>query len=896
MSEMSDLLPGRDNTYDLGSSASKWYALYCLYLSDGTVTRQVNDLATREDYTLMSRLPTLTAEDDGKFLTVHNRQFDLSVSPPGVLPPVSVSDNGKYLVSRGGNWIAAYMPVLPVVTITDNDSILRVVDGMWSLQPAPQSLPTVSVMDNGKILQVYLGRWSPVAPPSDVLPPVNEGDHGSVLVAENENTGWNKWMLGRATHTRDGLVPKLPAVKNRVLMGDNTWAAAPTGASGQWVIGDIRHTLKHPGYGWESLATGFTITPGADETYKALYLAAGKTEADWTAGTVLTIPAMADCYVRFMPDTVASVNFGITMELQPATGPTHIELELYRHPADTNVVLQANTYFKVKTDYRFEASALTFNSSAPGFFVEDGPMWRLFKSEGETITDRVVVMFDTGEACLGEGVREIVAAGGYYYRWRQVDNGVGRDWQWNRILTTGGLNREEAQIVKLCDVFATGRLQKWKSPAVAVTMYAVSEAGMDELYSDENDLVEVDTKLRAGSRLSLVGHGNLKMTGDADRMDMFAVFPQYTAVEQEDFPPAVTPMVAYRGPYTSLFGYTCSVRGVTKIVDSYNEIGKTGLVINNTTYAQDSNDAYYGLGVINNNYRLFYGVVDDVERPIMIPDRQGGLYYDTGADRTCFSGLWKSIPESTYAGWDYPFFTGGHYINGRNFLIPGEAPGIWDCDGEVLLPFPENTIFKGGPAQTIGPDGCIYAMPRFTNSDITRTRSTGMLKFDPFSMEISFVPLPWELVAVKTDNYGWWKAITLKDGRILFVPYGEANFVIYDVRYQSITRTTFGQTLPDDFKWANAGVLADGTVVGIGTDADGRGSLSFRFFPDTTSLEMFTFSYPLTKSLRTLVAMPDGSLLGAAFELIANNVRLYRIKSGEPKYTPGTYSPYINKV
>jgi hypothetical protein len=896
MSDMSDLLPSRDATYDLGSSANKWYALYCMQLSDGTVTRAVGDLATREDYALLGQLPALTAGDDGKFLTVYNRRFELSLAPAGVLPVVSPFDNGMYLVSRGGNWVPAYMPVLPVVTVAENDYILKVIDGIWKMYPSPLSLPNVTVMDNGKILQVYLGVWQAVAPPSDVLPPVNEGDHGSILVAESESTGWTKWMLGRATSVRDGLVPKLPAVKSRVLMGDNTWAAAPTGASGQWVVGDVRHCLRDPGTGWIPL-DGRSVSKASGDAFKALFLAVGGTGAEWEQGVSKTLPALAQNYVRYMPDTVASVNFGIVMELKPAQGPTHVELELYRHPADTAFVLQANTYFKINTVYNFDVEGIPFSSSSPGFFVQDGALWRLFASGGETVGARTLVLFDTGEASKGDGVAEVVSAGAYYYRWRQVDGGVPGEWTWQRILTTGGLNREEAQVVKLCDVFATGRPTSWKSPAVAVTMYALSEAGMEEIYADENDRVEVTTRLRAGSRLSLVGHGNLKLTGDADRMDMFAVFPQYTAVEQQDSPPVVDTVAAYGGtPYTALVAFYTQ-NGYVRVVDSDGPMGSKGFRIDVNTLASSWADSYYGAGVFNNNYRFFYGMIEGVERPVSVPDTQATLYYDVGSDRRFFNAAWKAIPAGTgIAGWAYPYFTFGCYVNGRNLLFPGEAPGIWDCDGETLIPFPPGTVFKGGPAGTVGPDGCVYVMPRFTNSDISQTRSTGMLRFDPFDDSFEFIQVPWELVAVKTDVYGWHKAITLKDGRLLFVPYGEANFVMYDVRYRSLTRTSFGQALPDDFKWMNAGVLADGTVVGVGCDAEGLGSLSFRFYPDMTSMDTFLFGYPLTRSVRAMAALPDGSLVVAAFELLANNVRVFRISAGGQKYVPGTFSPYVNKV
>lgn len=901
MSDMSDLAPMRDARYDLGTSLLKWYALFVTRLSDGVVDLAVADLATKDDYDLMSKLPVVSADDEGKFLTVYNGRFELSPAPPGVLPPVSATQNGMYLVSRNGSWIAAYMPVLPVVSVDDNGDIMKVVDGVWRQVDPPISLPPVSVMDNGKILSVYLGRWQAVAPPTDVLPVISEGDHGSILQIENYE--WTKWHLGRATMVSDGLVPKLPGISGRVLMGDNTWGAAPSGSSGQWRVGDIRVTKRPVEYGFKDISSGLTITPAADDDMKALYLAVGMTEADWAANTPLVIPAAADSQIRYLPDTQASVDFGIVMEVPSGAAGTkaHIELELYRNPADIDHVLMVNTYFKMSTSYEFTAGGIPYHTSAPGFFVrQDDLLWRLFDSGGETIpADGIIhVLFDTGEACLGEGINKIVTPGGYYYRWRAAyDDGTYTDWKWNRILTTGGLNREEAQVLKLCDVFACGRVQSWKSPAVAVAMYAVSEAGLEETYADENDRVAIGTRLRVGTRIAVVGHGNIKMTGDADRMDMFATMPQYTAVEMVDSPPVVLPKKGFgTEPLSNLMGYCCLETGISKFILNKGTVGAFHIEMKHSDLTITMEDDNSGRGIINNNYHFFYGKVDGKEYPIMVPDRQAGIYYDNGSTRSCFSKLWKTIPESAgVAEWKYPYFTSGHFINDRSFLMPGEAPGVWDCDTETLIPIPDGTIFKGSPASALGPDGCIYCMPRFTNSEIATTRSTGMMRFDPFTREITFIDVPWELAVIKTDNWGWYNAITLKDGRILFVPYGEDNFVIYDVRYQSLTRTNFGAVVPEGFKWANAAVCNDGTVIGIGTDIPGRGSLCFRFSPDTTSLDVFTFATPISRSLRALTALPTGSLMGAAFELMANNVQYFKIDAGLPKYVPGTFSPIANK-
>ena len=55
--------------------------------------------------------------------------------------------------------------VLPAVTSSDNDKILKVSSGEWPVGNAPSGLPTVSSTDNGKILSVSSGEWTAITSP-----------------------------------------------------------------------------------------------------------------------------------------------------------------------------------------------------------------------------------------------------------------------------------------------------------------------------------------------------------------------------------------------------------------------------------------------------------------------------------------------------------------------------------------------------------------------------------------------------------------------------------------------------------------------------------------------------------------------------------------------------------
>jgi hypothetical protein len=48
---------------------------------------------------------------------------------------------------------------LPAVTADDNGKLLTVVEGAWDKADAPTELPAVTADDNGKVLKVVEGAW-----------------------------------------------------------------------------------------------------------------------------------------------------------------------------------------------------------------------------------------------------------------------------------------------------------------------------------------------------------------------------------------------------------------------------------------------------------------------------------------------------------------------------------------------------------------------------------------------------------------------------------------------------------------------------------------------------------------------------------------------------------------
>ena len=80
----------------------------------------------------------------------------------GGLPDCEYSDSGKVLtVDSSGNAVwKTPASGLPTVYTSDNDKVLKVVNGVWKAAEAPSGLPNITTDDNGKVLEVVDGVWT----------------------------------------------------------------------------------------------------------------------------------------------------------------------------------------------------------------------------------------------------------------------------------------------------------------------------------------------------------------------------------------------------------------------------------------------------------------------------------------------------------------------------------------------------------------------------------------------------------------------------------------------------------------------------------------------------------------------------------------------------------------
>ena len=156
----------RPSHFDLTTSSQFSNALIVFASESGTHTLKITlaeEVIKKLDAKYISEvdgLPEVTVDDNNKILVVTNGAWTVQMPASG-LPNVTSNDNGKVLKVNNGTWaVSAETQELPSVTSDDDGKVLIVSGGVWSTQPSAVELPVVTSDDAGKFLRVNSeGIW-----------------------------------------------------------------------------------------------------------------------------------------------------------------------------------------------------------------------------------------------------------------------------------------------------------------------------------------------------------------------------------------------------------------------------------------------------------------------------------------------------------------------------------------------------------------------------------------------------------------------------------------------------------------------------------------------------------------------------------------------------------------
>ena len=136
-------------------------------------------------------LPSISAQDAGKVMTVESDGSWGVENVPTELPAVETTDKDKYLhtnASTGAVEWSAVEDELPAVTSSDKDKYLHTNDSTGAVEwaDAPDALPAVTDVDEGKVLTVNnSGVWVAANPSSG---------GGALVVTDTDGTLDKTWQ------------------------------------------------------------------------------------------------------------------------------------------------------------------------------------------------------------------------------------------------------------------------------------------------------------------------------------------------------------------------------------------------------------------------------------------------------------------------------------------------------------------------------------------------------------------------------------------------------------------------------------------------------------------------------------------------------------------------------